>query len=314
MNDTAVYGGRAPAAAARRKETVSMGRTANEKPLEKFIHGIFLVLGLVAVASVLLISVYLIVAGLPAIREIGLAKFLFGKTWASTAATPQFGILPFILTSVYGTAGAIVLGVPVGFFTAVYLSKHAPKWLRETGESAVSLLAGIPSVVYGLVGMMVLVPGIQKVFHLSDGSGLLAAILVLAVMILPSIVKVSVTALDAVPKEYEDASLALGATKIETTFRVSVPAAKSGIAAAVVLGVGRAIGEAMAVMMVAGNVANMPGLFQSVRFLTTAVASEMSYSAGLQRQALFSIALVLFFFIMLINALLNLLLKRGAEK
>ena len=291
-----------------------MGRTANEKPLEKFIHGIFLVLGLVAVASVLLISVYLIVAGLPAIREIGLVKFLFGKTWASTAATPQFGILPFILTSVYGTAGAIVLGVPVGFFTAVYLSKHAPQWLRETGESAVSLLAGIPSVVYGLVGMMVLVPGIQKVFHLSDGSGLLAAILVLAVMILPSIVKVSVTALDAVPKEYEDASLALGATKIETTFRVSVPAARSGIAAAVVLGVGRANGEAMAVMMVAGNVANMPGLFQSVRFLTTAVASEMSYSAGLQRQALFSIALVLFFFIMLINALLNLLLKRGAEK
>ena len=314
MNDTAAYGGRAPAAAARRKETVSMGRTANEKPLEKFIHGIFLVLGLVAVASVLLISVYLIVAGLPAIREIGLAKFLFGKTWASTAATPQFGILPFILTSVYGTAGAIVLGVPVGFFTAVYLSKHAPKWLRETGESAVSLLAGIPSVVYGLVGMMVLVPGIQRVFHLADGSGLLAAILVLAVMILPSIVKVSVTALDAVPKEYEDASLALGATKIETTFRVSVPAARSGIAAAVVLGVGRAIGEAMAVMMVAGNVANMPSLFQSVRFLTTAVASEMSYSAGLQRQALFSIALVLFFFIMLINALLNLLLKRGAEK
>lgn len=291
-----------------------MDRSGKEKPLEKFIHGIFLVLGLVAVASVLLISVYLIVAGLPAIREIGLAKFLFGKTWASTAATPQFGILPFILTSVYGTAGAIVLGVPVGFFTAVYLSKHAPKWLRETGESAVSLLAGIPSVVYGLVGMMVLVPGIQKVFHLSDGSGLLAAILVLAVMILPSIVKVSVTALDAVPKEYEDASLALGATKVETTFRVSVPAARSGIAAAVVLGVGRAIGEAMAVMMVAGNVANMPGLFQSVRFLTTAVASEMSYSAGLQRQALFSIALVLFFFIMLINALLNLLLKRGAEK
>ena len=314
MNDAVTYGGRTPAAAARRKETVSMGRTANEKPLEKFIHGIFLVLGLVAVASVLLISVYLIVAGLPAIREIGLAKFLFGRTWASTAATPQFGILPFILTSVYGTAGAIVLGVPVGFFTAVYLSKHAPKWLRETGEAAVSLLAGIPSVVYGLVGMMVLVPGIQRVFGLADGSGLLAAILVLAVMILPSIVKVSVTALDAVPKEYEDASLALGATKIETTFRVSVPAAKSGIAAAVVLGVGRAIGEAMAVMMVAGNVANMPSLFQSVRFLTTAVASEMSYSAGLQRQALFSIALVLFFFIMLINALLNLVLKRGGEK
>ena len=314
MNGTVSYGGRLPAAAARQKETVKMSKTSNEKPLENFIHGIFLVLGLVAVASVLLISVYLIVAGIPAIREIGLAKFLFGKTWASTATPPQFGILPFILTSIYGTAGAIVLGVPVGFFTAVYLSKAAPKWLREIGESAVSLLAGIPSVVYGLVGMMVLVPGIQKLFGIPDGSGLLAAILVLAVMILPSIVTVSVTALDAVPKEYEDASLALGATRTETTFRVSVPAAKSGIAAAVVLGVGRAIGEAMAVMMVAGNVANMPGLFQSVRFLTTAVASEMSYSAGLQRQALFSIALVLFLFIMLINAVLNLLLKRGGEK
>ena len=291
-----------------------MGKTGNEKPLEKFIHAIFLILGLVTVASVLLISIYLIVAGIPAIREIGLVKFLFGRTWASTAAEPKFGILPFILTSVYGTAGAILLGVPVGFFTAVYLSKAAPKWLRMVGESAVSLLAGIPSVVYGLVGMMVLVPGIRDALHIPDGSGLLAAILVLAVMILPSIVKVSMNALDAVPKEYEDASLALGATMTETSFRVSVPAAKSGIAAAVVLGVGRAIGEAMAVMMVAGNVANMPSLFQSVRFLTTAVASEMSYSSGLQRQALFSIALVLFLFIMLINALLNLLLKRGSEK
>ena len=176
-------------------------------------------------------------------------------------------------------------------------------------ESAVSLLAGIPSVVYGLVGMMVLVPGIRKLFHVPDGASLLAAILVLAVMILPSIIKVSITALEAVPREYEEASLALGATPVETWFRVSVPAAKSGIAAAVVLGVGRAIGEAMAVMMVAGNVANMPGLFRSVKFLTTAVASEMSYSSGLQRQALFSIALVLFLFIMLINAALNFFLK-----
>lgn len=180
-------------------------------------------------------------------------------------------------------------------------------------ESAVSLLAGIPSVVYGLVGMIVLVPVIRKVFSLPDGASLFAAIIVLAVMILPSIVKVSVTALEAVPKEYEDASLALGATPVETYFRVSVPAAKSGIAAAVVLGVGRAIGEAMAVMMVAGNVANMPSLFGSVRFLTTAIASEMSYSAGLQRQALFSIALVLFLFIMLINAALNFFLKRDKE-
>ena len=277
--------------------------------LETVVHGIFLLLGLVTVACVLLITVYLVVSGIPAIREIGIVKFLFGSTWASTAADPKYGILPFILTSVYGTAGAILLGVPVGFLTAVYLAKMAPKSVKEIVGQAVSMLAGIPSVVYGLVGMMVLVPGIRKLFHVPDGASLLAAIIVLAIMILPSIIKMSVTALEAVPKEYEDASLALGATPEEPWFRVSVPAAKSGIAAAVVLGVGRAIGEAMAVMMVAGNAANMPSLFQSVRFLTTAVASEMSYSSGLQRQALFSIALVLFLFIMLINAILNFFLK-----
>ena len=286
----------------------------NNRLLETFVHGVFLVLGLITVGFVLLITVYLVAAGIPAIREIGLVKFLFGKTWDSSAAEPQFGILPFILTSVYGTAGAILLGVPVGFFTAVYLAKAAPTRLKSVVSQAVSLLAGIPSVVYGLVGMLVLVPGIRKVFHVADGASLLAAILVLAVMILPSIIKVSVTALESVPREYEDASLALGATPTETWFRVSVPAAKSGIAAAVVLGVGRAIGEAMAVMMVSGNVANMPSLFQSVRFLTTAVASEMAYAgAGLQRQALFSIALVLYLFIMLINATLNFFLKRSKE-
>ena len=280
-----------------------------ENYLERLVHGVFLLLGLVTVACVLLITVYLVVSGIPAIREIGIVKFLFGAEWASTAAEPKYGILPFILTSVYGTAGAILLGVPIGFLTAVYLAKMAPKSVKEIMGQAVSMLAGIPSVVYGLVGMMVLVPGIRKLFHVPDGASLLAAIVVLAIMILPSIIKMSVTALEAVPKEYEDASLALGATPEETWFRVSVPAAKSGIAAAVVLGVGRAIGEAMAVMMVAGNAANMPSLFQSVRFLTTAVASEMSYSSGLQRQALFSIALVLFLFIMLINAVLNFFLK-----
>ncbi len=286
------------------------------KAFETAVHGVFLLLGLITVGCVLLITVYLIISGIPAIREIGLVKFLFGKEWASTAAEPKFGILPFILTSVYGTAGAIVIGVPVGFFTAVYLSKVAGKRIRSAMETAVSLLAGIPSVVYGLVGMLVLVPAVRSIFHVPDGASLLAAIIVLAIMILPSIIKVSVTALDAVPKEYEDASLALGASPVETFFRVSVPAAKSGIAAAVVLGVGRAIGEAMAVMMVAGNVANMPSLFQSVRFLTTAVASEMSYSSpgSLQRNALFSIALVLFLFIMLLNAALNFLLKRDKEK
>ena len=281
-----------------------------KRAFENAVHGVFLVLGLITVGCVLLISIYLIVAGIPAIREIGLTRFLFGKTWAATAARPQYGILPFLLTSVYGTAGAIVLGVPVGFLTAVYLAKLAPKRVKGVMEAAVSLLAGIPSVVYGLVGMLILVPGIRRLFALADGASLLAAMIVLAIMILPSIIKVSVTALEAVPAEYEDASLALGATPIETYFRVSVPAAKSGIAAAVVLGVGRAIGEAMAVMMVSGNVANMPGLFRSVRFLTTAIASEMSYSGGLQRQALFSIALVLFLFIMLINATLNFFLKR----
>ena len=286
----------------------------DKRLMETVIHGIFLVLGLVTVGCVLMITVYLVISGIPAIRQIGLFPFLFGPVWDSPAAEPKYGILSFILTSIYGTAGAIVLGVPVGFLTAVYLAKAAPKRMKTLVSSAVSLLAGIPSVVYGLAGMLVLVPGIRKLFRVPDGASLLAAIIVLAVMILPSIIKVSMTALEAVPKEYEDASLALGATPAETWFRVSVPAAKSGIAAAVVLGVGRAIGEAMAVIMVSGNAPNMPSLFQSVRFLTTAVASEMAYAGqGLQRQALFSIALVLFLFIMLINAALNFFLKRSKE-
>lgn len=282
--------------------------------IENTVHGVFLVLGLVTVAFVLLITVYLVIAGLPAIGKIGLFDFLFGKSWGPTYAEPEFGILPFILSSVYGTAGALLLGVPVGFFTAVYLAKLAPPKVKSVVGSAISLLAGIPSVVYGLVGMLVLVPAIRKIFNVPDGASLLAAVVVLSVMVLPSIINVSMTALEAVPREYEDASLALGANPIETYMRVSVPAAKSGIATAVVLGVGRALGEAMAVMMVSGNASNMPSLFQSVRFLTTAVASEMSYSSGLHRQALFSIALVLFLFIMLINAALNLILKHRKDE
>ena len=272
-------------------------------------NGLFFACGFIAVIFVVFISIYLIVSGLPAIGEIGLVNFLFGTEWASTAAEPSFGILPFILTSIYGTCGALVLGVPVGFMTAVFLAKVAPPRLAAVVRPAVDLLAGIPSVVYGLIGMMVLVPAVREFFHLPDGASLFCAIVVLAVMILPSIISVSETALKAVPKEYEEASLALGATHIETVFRVSVPAASSGIAASIVLGIGRAIGEAMAIIMVAGNVANMPSLFSSVRFLTTAVASEMAYASGLQRQALFSIALVLFVFIMLINVVLNTLLK-----
>ena len=277
--------------------------------MESVIHAIFLILGLITVACVLLISIYLIVAGIPAISKIGIVKFLFGTKWAPTYASPEYGILPFILTSIYGTCGAIVIGVPIGFFCAIYLSKVASKKVKNIVGHAISMLAGIPSVVYGLVGMLILVPGIRNIFNVPDGSSLLAAMIVLAIMILPSIIKVSITSLDAVPKEYEDASLALGANEIETYFRVSVTAAKSGIITSIVLGVGRAI----AVMMVSGNVPNMPKLFESVRFLTTAVASEMSYASGLQRQALFSIALVLFVFIMLINACLNLFLNKETK-
>mgnify|MGYP000268939940 FL=1 len=279
-------------------------------PLERGIHIFFLICGILSVGFVLFISIYLIISGLPAIVKIGPINFLFGQKWA--AGTEDFGILPFILTSIYGTAGAVVIGVPLGILTAIFLAKVAPPKVSRVIHTAVELLAGIPSVVYGLVGMVVLVPAIQRAFHLSSGACLLAAILVLAVMILPYIVNVSETALRAVPREYEEASLALGATKTETYFRVSLHAARSGVATAVVQGIGRAIGEAMAIIMVSGNVANMPGLFKSVRFLTTAIASEMSYAAygSLQRQALFSIGLVLFLFIMLINAFLNLVIKK----
>ena len=279
--------------------------------VEVVMNGIFFTAGMAAILFTALITVYLFISGLPAIGEIGILEFLFGTRWASTADEPSYGILPFILSSFYGTAGAVLIGVPVGLLTSVYLSKVAgPRTARVVG-SAVELLAGIPSVIYGLIGMIVLVPAVAELFDLASGATLLAAILVLSVMILPSIVSASVTALNAVPPEYEQASRALGATQMETYFKVSVPAAGSGIAAGIVLGVGRAIGEAMAVMMVAGNVANMPGLFRSVRFLTTAIASEMGYSSGLQRQALFSIALVLFLFIMALNGFLNRVLKGG---
>lgn len=278
-----------------------------KKTIETGFRLLFLICGLIAVAFVLLISIYLIIAGIPAIREVGLINFLFGDTW--NAGTNEFGILPFILTSVYGTAGAVVIGVPIGILTALYLSKAAPPKIAKLVNTAVELLAGIPSVIYGLVGMIVVVPAVQSVFGLSSGACLLTAILVLAVMILPYIINISKTALDAVPPEYEEASLALGALRTETYFKVSLPAAKRGIATAVVQGVGRAMGEAMAIIMVAGNVANMPGLFSSVRFLTTAVVSEMSYASygTLHRNALFSISLVLFLFIMMVNTLLHMI-------
>lgn len=281
--------------------------------MENAIHGLFLFCGFVSVAFVLLISVYLIISGIPAIHQIGPIKFLFGTTWES--GQNQFGILPFILTSVYGTAGAVILGIPIGIFTAMFLAKAAPPRIASVIQGAVELLAGIPSVVYGLVGMTVLVPGVQKAFHLSSGATLFSAIVVLTIMILPYIISVSATALRAVPREYEEASLALGANYTETWFRVSLRAAKSGVAAAVIQGVGRALGEAMAIIMVAGNVANMPGLFKSVRFLTTAIVSEMSYASygSLQRQALFSIGLVLFLFIMMINWILHRVIRKEEQ-
>ena len=289
---------------------ISLPRTPAEW-LEAVMNFIFFLCGILAVGCVLLISVYMVLSGVPAIQKIGLFRFLFGTRWASTAADPAYGILHFILSSVYGTLGATVIGVPIGLLTAVFLSKAAGPKVRTVVVTAIELLSGIPSVVFGLLGMQVLVPAVARTFGKASGACLLSAIVVLAVMILPSIVSVSVTALNAVPPEYEQGSLALGATDAETWFKVSVPAARSGIAAGIVLGIGRAIGEAMAVMM-AGNSPNMPdSLFRSVTFLTTAIAKEMSYASGLQKQALFSIALVLFVFIMGINILLNVVLKGG---
>ena len=299
--------------------TVRKRRSVREarKAVEGGIQVVFLLCGTLAVGFVLLISIYLILSGLPAIRQIGLTDFLFGRVWDPTNVTTgaEFGILPFILTSIYGTAGAVVLGVPVGLLTAVYLAKIAPPKVAVAIRTAVQLLAGIPSVVYGLVGMIVLVPAIQRTFSLSSGACLLAAMIVLAIMILPSIINVAENALRAVPKEYEEASLALGSTKLETYFKVTLPAAGSGVAAAIVLGVGRAIGEAMAIIMVSGNVSNMPSVFAPVRFLTTGIVSGMGYAqvGSLYHQALFSIGLVLFLFIMLINVLLNVLIKKKGD-
>ena len=281
--------------------------------IEKSMRTLFTICGFLTIAFVLIITGFLVVSGVPAISEIGLVDFIFGTTWASTANPPSYGILPFILSSVYGTFGAIIIGVPIGLLCAIFIAKMSGEGVSKIVRTAVDLLSGIPSVVFGLVGMIIIVPTVREVFNLPDGANLFSAIIVLTVMILPSVISVSATAIRSVPKEYEEASLALGATKTETVFKVIVPAAKSGILTSIVLGIGRALGEAMAVMMVAGNVANMPSLFKSVRFLTTAVASEMSYSSGLQREALFSIALVLFLFIMLINIVLSLIAKKKEE-
>ena len=286
------------------------GSAKSKSVLETVMQLIFLCCGLVAVLAVVAISVYMVIAGGPAIAEVGVGKFLLGVIWQPTAQDPQFGILPMILSSIVGTFGAILLGVPIGLLTAVFMSQVAPRGLVKIVRPAVELLAGIPSVVYGLIGMMIIVPTVGKIFNLASGATMLSAIIVLAIMILPTIISVSETSLDSVREELKEASLALGATPIQTIFKVIIPAARSGIVTGVILGIGRAIGETMAIIMVCGNVANMPNLFKSVRFLTTGIASEMSYAGGLHREVLFSIGLVLSIFIMVINIVINRMFKK----
>ena len=279
---------------------------------ELLMYILFFLTACVSIFAVVLICVFLFANGIPAIGKIDVFKFLLGTKWKP--GNDIYGILPMILGSLYVTAGAIIIGVPIGLLTAIFLAKFCPKGLYKILKPATELMAGVPSVVYGFFGLVVLVPLVQNIFGVA-GNTMLTASVLLGIMILPTIIGVSESAIRAVPDSYYEGSLALGASHERSVFFATLPAARSGILAGVVLGIGRAIGEAMAVMMVSGNVPNMPSLFQSVRFLTTAVASEMSYAAaGLQRQALFSIALVLFLFIMLINAALNFFLKRSKEK
>jgi len=281
---------------------------------EKLAESVFLVFSCVSVGSVALITVYIFAAGAPAIVQIGLGHFLFGTEWNADANL--FGILPMILSSIAGTIGAIVIGVPIGILTAVFLAETAKPQVARLVHPAIELLAGIPSVIYGFFGMLVIVPAIRNFPPFKDntiGDSLLAAIIILAIMVLPTIVSVTETSLKAVPQAYREASLALGATPTTTIFKVSIPAARSGILAGVILGVGRAIGETMAVIMVAGNVANMPSLLGTVRLLTTGIAMEMSYASGLHRQALFAIGLVLFVFIMIVNISFTYISKRGVQ-
>ncbi len=275
---------------------------------ERAAHCLLFLCALATVALLLLITAYLIASGLPAIREIGLKNFLLGTVWDSASReNPRFGILPLLTASVCGAAGAMAAGVPLGVLTALFLTKAAPPGLAAALRYLVRLMAGIPSVVCGLVGMTVLVPFLRERLDLPAGDSLLAAVIVLTVMILPTVTELSEDALAATPPACEEASLALGATETETWFRVSLPAARKGIAAAAVLGTGRAMGETMAVLMVAGNVAGMPSPLRSVRFLTAGIAMELGYAAAgsLRQRALLSIALVLFVLILLMNILLS---------
>ncbi|HKL78840.1 MAG TPA: phosphate ABC transporter permease subunit PstC [Mobilitalea sp.] len=300
-----------------------IGSYKTKKTVERVAEVIFTTFAFFAVLAVFSITLYMIISGTPAIMEVGLKEILFGTVWKPTAAEPQFGIMFVILTSIIGTFLAILIGVPIGVLTAVFLAETAPKRLAAIVKPAVELLAGIPSVIYGLLGILILNPFMYKIelaifkdsptHQFTGGSNLVSAVLVLAIMILPTVINVSESAIRSIPMHYKHASLALGATRIQTIFKVILPAAKSGIVTAIVLGVGRAIGEAMAISLVAGNGANIPLPFNSVRFLTTAVVSEMSYATDTHKRVLFTIGLILFLFIMFINLLLNKVMKGGKK-
>ena len=308
-----------------RAETFSIRSCHGSKStVEKAAQGIFTACGFFAVLAVASITLYMLISGTPALFKVGLLEILFGTGWQPAAASPSFGILFVILTSIVGTFLAILIGVPIGVMTAIFLAEVAPKRLSDMVRPAVELLAGIPSVIYGLLGILILNPLMYKMelilfkgsetHQFPGGANLISAVLVLALMILPTVINISESALRSVPAHLKSASLALGATKIQTIFQVIVPAAKSGIITAVVLGTGRAIGEAMAISLVSGSSVNLPLPFSSVRFLTTAIVSEMGYASGLHRQVLFTIGLVLFAFIMIINISLTRILKRGGNR
>ena len=308
-----------------KQQTFSIqGNRKNKSAVEEIAQVIFTLCAFLAILAVISITVYMVINGTPALFQVGIREILFGTAWKPTAENPSFGILYVILTSIIGTALAVLLGVPIGILTAVFLAETAPRKLAALVKPAVELLAGIPSVVYGLLGLMILNPLMYKlelaIFKGSDthqftgGANLLSAVIVLAIMILPTVINISESAIRAVHPSLKSVSLALGASHIQTIFKVILPAAKSGIITAVVLGVGRAIGEAMAITLVSGSSVNMPLPFNSVRFLTTAIVAEMGYASGLHRQVLFTIGLVLFVFIMIINITLNSILKKGGRE
>ncbi len=288
------------------------GKTSKDK-IEKIFKHIFFLSAIVSTISIIVITLYMVLSGGPAIFEVGFIEFIFGTVWEPTSANPKFGILPMILSSIVATFGAVIVGVPLGVFGGVFISQICPKKLKPIFRTSVELLAGIPSVVFGLVGMLVVVPVVADIFNLPVGSNLFSAIVILTIMILPTIIAITDTSLRSVSLSLKESSLGLGATSIQTIFKVLIPSAKSGIMSGVVLGVGRAVGETMAVIMVAGNVVNMPKFFDSVRLMTTGIVLEMSYAGDFHRSVLFGIGLILFIFILILNILLNIFLKRAGN-